>query len=195
MSRPIPCIVAVLTIAVAACTQAGAGPANSSVPRTPPAGTPSEPVPTLGPTASVSATNATSQRSEPLRTLGPTASPSATSPLTGDWDTGPYRTTDYGGSKFEFHLRFYEENGVPFVLMTGWDPTKGGMPGDGDHGPYTLLPDNQIAIASADKPEIRTLYSYKLDGNDLTVTWLKNDPNAPPGDVGGPFTSIKLKRN
>ncbi len=175
MNRPIACIVAALTLAVAACAQAGSVPTNSAAPSAPPVAMHSAPAISLSPTASPSASD-------------------ATSPLTGDWDTGPYATTEYDGTKFEWDLRFDEESGVPFVTMTGWDPTKGGMPGGGDHGPYTLGPGSQLAIASADRPDEVTLYSYKLDGNKLTVTWVKNSPNAPPGDVGGSFTTINLTR-
>lgn len=88
-----------------------------------------------------------------------------------------------------------QEDGVPFVIMTGWDPTAGAMPSDGDHGPYRLLVDRQIAIASTDHPAINTLHSYELDGDKLTLTWVHNDPSAPPGDVGGPFTTIRLTRS
>ena len=79
----------------------------------------------------------------------------AADPLVGNWDTGPCSSKDYGGSKFEFNVRFYDEGGVPYVVMTGWDPTKGTMPQDGDHGPYKLLANNRLAIASIDDPVYR----------------------------------------
>jgi hypothetical protein len=120
----------------------------------------------------------------------------AADPLFGEWDTGPYSTDEYAGhTKWEVHVSFYEEGGVPFVLMTGWDPTNGPMPDGGDHGPYKLLPNGQIAIASADQPQFSTVYSYQLDGNELILSWLHNDPNGPDAsDVSGPFTTIRLIR-
>ena len=131
--------------------------------------------------------------SSPTESASPSSSPAA-DPLVGNWDTGPYSSKDYGGSKFEFNVRFYDEGGVPYVVMTGWDPTKGTMPQDGDHGPYKLLANNRLAIASIDDPSIATIYSYKLSGDELILTWIRNDPDAPPGDIGGPFTTIHLSR-
>jgi len=131
--------------------------------------------------------------------LAATASPSdpyfaIEQSLTGEWDTGPVDTTEFGGTQVEFHLTFYYEASVPFVLMNGWDPSQGPMPEGGDHGPYQLLPNNQMAIGNFDHPEISTLYSYELDGDELTITWVANDPDAPPEDVGGPFSVIHLVR-
>jgi len=130
----------------------------------------------------------------PTATAAPSASTAADT-LVGDWDTGPFSTHQYGGTKFEFNVRFYDEGGVPFVVMTGWDPTMGAMPQDGDHGPYKLVGSHRIDIASADNPDISTTYSYELNGDQLTLTWIHNDPNAPPEDQGGPFATIRLFRS
>ena len=81
-------------------------------------------------------------------TVSPSVSPEE-DPLVGVWDTGPY-TRD--GTKWEATVTFYDEGGVPFVVLTGWDPTKGPMPQDGDHGPYKLLARNRIVFISADDP-------------------------------------------
>jgi hypothetical protein len=84
---------------------------------------------------------------------------------------------------------------VPFVTMAGWDPDKGTVPGDGDHGPYHLLPDGEIAIASADQPQFFTIYRYELAGDLLTLTWLRNDPLGPDAsDTTGSFGTIRLRR-
>jgi hypothetical protein len=109
----------------------------------------------------------------------------------GSWDTGPYVTN---GMKWEVNVTFYDEGGAPFVVLTGWDPTKGSMLHDGDHGPYKLLANNRIAFLSADAPVLTTVYSYKLAGDKLSLTWIHNDPNGPPGDKGGPFATIHLSR-
>lgn len=91
---------------------------------------------------------------------------------------------------FEYHDRETESD--------PWTPTfgkKGAMPQDGDHGPYKLVTHDRIAIASADNPAISTVYSYQLDGKTLTLRWIHYDPVAPSGDVGGPFTTIRLFRS
>jgi hypothetical protein len=79
--------------------------------------------------------------------------------------------------------------------MNGWDPSKGGNPGDPDHGPYELLGAAQLGIASTSNPLSFTVYSYVLDGNHLTISWLRNDPNGPDAnDTTGPFSTIRLVR-
>ena len=79
--------------------------------------------------------------------------------------------------------------------MVAWDPTKGTVPADGDHGPYRLLPGGEIAIASADQPEFLTVYRYELAGDALTLTWLRNDPLGPDAsDTTGSFGTIQLQR-
>jgi hypothetical protein len=129
----------------------------------------------------------------PPPAVSPSESPGGA--LDGTWDTGQYETTAYPGhSHWETRVTFYVENGVPFVTMAGWDPTEG-VPSPGDHGPYHLRPDGQLAIASADQPEFFTVYAYQLTGDDLSLTWLHNDPNGPDAsDTTGPFTTIRLHR-
>ena len=127
----------------------------------------------------------------------PTESPRESQPisLAGTWDTGPFETTAYPGHRqWETRVRFYEESSTPFVTISGWDPTEGG-PGDGDHGPYRVLGGGQLAIASADEPQLFTTYAYSLSDGELTLTWLHNDPNGPDAsDTTGPFTTITLRR-
>jgi hypothetical protein len=116
--------------------------------------------------------------------------------LTGTWDTGPYSTdSSTGHDQWEFRVRFYHEAGVPFVTMVAWDPAGGATPDGGDHGPYQILPNNELGIASADPPQYVTIYSYSVAGNLLTLTWLRNDPRGPDAsDTSGSFTTIRLHR-
>jgi hypothetical protein len=135
-------------------------------------------------------------------TSAPSASsttfPSAESRFLGEWDTGPYsagqlRAAITAGftksdvdewvgkkTKFELNLNFYSEDGVPFVSAVGWDPTKGEMPSDSDHGPYAVLPGHKLKI-TCDVCNIRKnyqLYSYALHGDTLTLRFIRNvDPN------------------
>ncbi len=139
----------------------------------------------------------------PASTASVAASGSATAPadpLVGDWDTGPYPfrqvraaiiaagvtnedlngfvrnvgMTD--GARWEFHLTFYQEGGVPYVVATGWNPDKGGIPGGGDHGPYKLLPNHRIQFLFDN-----ALMSYRLSGDRLTLRFIRiNDPSLTP---------------
>ena len=181
MRREIFSVFGLVAILVTACSPAASSPSLST---TPPTAT-NAAVPSH--TAEAIAASATPSASASLPPTG------VADPLVGDWDTGPYATTDYGGTTWEVHVRFYEEGGVPFVNSAGWDPTKDHQP-NGDHGPYKVLPGNQLAFSSTDAPILTTLYSYKLSDDHLTIMWIKNDPAAPPGDVGGPFTTIHLVR-
>lgn len=167
-------LVAVLAFAVAACGNGAAGQL------------------TVSPVASSSA-SAASQ----FPSTAPTASSTADLVmLTGTWDTGPYATKDFPGQdQAEFRVRFYEDAGTPFVTIVGWDPSRGSRPADGDHGPYRLLPGGEIEIASADQPQFFTHYRYSLNGNILTLTWLRNDPLGPDAaDTSGSFGTISLHR-
>lgn len=117
------------------------------------------------------------------------------SPLAGEWDTGPYPANQLraaiiaagyseaeahevvgDSTQNEFNLTFYTENGVPFVSATGWDPTKGTKPLESDHGPYLLLPGDRLKITCdvCDIDQTYQLYSYRLQGNVLTLHWLHN---------------------
>jgi hypothetical protein len=120
----------------------------------------------------------------------------ATESLAGTWDTGPYRTTENAGhDTWEWRVWFYEEDGVPFVTTAAWDPAREKRPSGGDHGPYHLLPHDQIAVGSADLPDIFTVYKYELAGNVLTLTWVRNDPLGPDAsDTSGSFGTIRLLR-
>ena len=118
--------------------------------------------------------------------------------LKGEWDTGPYPSSRVraaivaagyasadaaepsgGGKRFEFNLTFYKEGGIPFVVATGWDPSKHPKPSGGDHGPYRLLPNDQIAIA-CDVCDLDTqymLFSYELNETTLTLHFIRSvDP-------------------
>jgi hypothetical protein len=129
---------------------------------------------------------------EPIpTTVSPSSSPAENS-LVGVWDTGRY-TLD--GMPWEASVRFYDEGGVPFVVLSGWNPTTGPMPQGGDHGPYKLLARNRIVFLSADQREIGTTYSYQLAGDELTLTFLHNDPDGPQADKGGPFTTLHFTRS
>ncbi len=139
----------------------------------------------------------------PASTASVAASGSATAPanpLVGDWDTGPYPfgqvraaiiaagvtnedlngfvreigMTD--GTRWEVHLTFYDEGGVPYVEVTAWNPDEGGIPADGDHGPYKLLPNHRIQFLFD-----HNLWSYRLSGDRLTLRSIRNnDPSFTP---------------
>ena len=79
--------------------------------------------------------------------------------LAGSWDSGPFPMSrvravaeaagyspavvnafisEIGAARdktFEMNARFYRQGGMPLMRRTGWDPTKGKMPSDGDWGP------------------------------------------------------------
>jgi hypothetical protein len=114
--------------------------------------------------------------SAPSATSGPgsdqTTARDAADPLVGTWDTGPfptgklrtgllahgYTTSEVDtfsknlglGKVQEFNLAFYRQNGVPFQVQTGWDPSQGSKPSDGDHGPYTLLGHRRFTVSGVD---------------------------------------------
>lgn len=152
----------------------------------------------------ISACSQAGQGSTPSPTGAPEAGTVSASPLEGEWDTGPYaahrvrdaiiaagytsaEANEVVGKKkrYEFDLTFYEEEGAPFVVATGWDPTKGTQPADGDHGPYLLLPGNKLKI-TCDVCDIHTnymLFSYELEGKTLTLRFIRNvNPNASAYD-------------
>jgi hypothetical protein len=123
--------------------------------------------------------------------------PPTADPLLGTWDTGPFPTNrlraglrargftraevngffkNLGlGKVQEFNLVFYSENGVPFQLQTGWDPTRKSMPSDGDHGPYKLLGNHRFTVSGVDPPtdRIHTTYSYTVNGSRLKLRLVK----------------------
>lgn len=133
-----------------------------------------------------------------------TSTSAASSGLKGEWDTGPYPakvareaivaagytkadTYEVLGNKkrYEFHLTFYEEYGTPFVTATGWDPSKGPKPSEGDHGPYRLVPNHRIKL-TCDVCDLKTtymLFSYELDEETLTLRFIRNvNPDASAYD-------------
>ena len=77
---------------------------------------------------------------------------------------------------WELDLTFYDEGGVPYVVKTGWDPSAGSMPGDGDHGPYKLRAGRRVLFASADHPEEGVLFSYHIRGGELTLHEIRETP-------------------
>jgi hypothetical protein len=113
------------------------------------------------------------------------------SPLQGEWDTGPYpadklrdaiRAAGYTDAEvnevlghkknYEVHLWF---DGNLFIT-SGWDPTVDPPPTGGDHGPFQLLPGNKIKV-TCDVCDIETeytLYSYDVDGTNLTLRYIRD---------------------
>jgi hypothetical protein len=130
--------------------------------------------------------------------------PRTTDPLVGTWDTGPFpasrlragllargftRSEVSGffknlglGKVQEFNLVFYRENGIPFQVQTGWDPTMGSKPSDGDHGPYKLLGHHRFTVSGVDPPtdRIHTTYSYTVTGSRLKLRLVKLAEPFPP---------------
>jgi len=132
--------------------------------------------------------------------------------LVGDWDTGPYPfqqvlaaitaegVTDEDlksfvrgagmpdGARWEFHLTFWDEGGVPYVRATGWNPDEGEL-GGGDQGPYKLLPNHRIQFLFDN-----ALMSYRLSGDRLTLRFIRNnDPNDVPYAIAwtaAPLTKV-----
>jgi hypothetical protein len=139
----------------------------------------------------------------PASTASVAASGSATAfanPLVGEWDTGPYPfrqvraaiiaggvthedlnrfvreigMTD--GTRWEVHLTFYDEGGVPYFEVSGWNPDEGEPLGGGDHEPYKLLPNHRIRLLFD-----YNLWSYRLSGDRLTLRFIRNnDPSFTP---------------
>ena len=117
----------------------------------------------------------------------------AADPLVGTWDTGPIpirklraalvaggytnaKVTglfkQFGMTKaYEFKRSFYRENGLPFLYLKGWDPSRGGEPNDAEHGPYTLLANGRFVSRGVDPPTDRNrqLFSYTVKGKWLTL--------------------------
>ncbi len=125
------------------------------------------------------------------------SSSASANPFVGEWDTGPYpfrqvraaiiaagvTDEDLNGfvrgvgmtdaARWEFHLTFWDEGGVPYVRATGWNPDEGDL-GGGDQGPYKLLPNHRIQFLGA-------LMSYHLSGDRLTLRFIRiNDPSLTP---------------
>ena len=124
-------------------------------------------------------------------------------PLVGEWDSGPVpiskvraavvvvdpdaeieqllRFVGVAGAKsLEFNRRFYREGGEPFIMDSVWDPSAGPIPTDASHGPYDLRPKHRVAITSADPDshKYREVYSYRVDGDRLTMRVVKlTDPS------------------
>lgn len=139
----------------------------------------------------------------PASTASVAASGSATAsadPFLGEWDTGPYPVgqvraaliaagvtdEDLNGFmrsvgmtdavRWEFHLSFYQEGGMPYVAASGWNPDEGESLGGGDHGPYKLLPNHRIQFLFD-----YNLMSYRLSGDRLTLRFIRsNDPSFTP---------------
>jgi hypothetical protein len=116
-------------------------------------------------------------------------------PLQGTWDTGriPFdrvkASLSAGGYNDEeiffflrqfglsdaiswrFDLTFYRDHGVPTVIRTGWDPTRGATPTDGEHARYRLLANNRVAITSVDHRlhKWREVFSYRIEGKKVRL--------------------------
>lgn len=82
---------------------------------------------------------------------------------------------------------------MPFVVQTGWDPTTGPMPRDGDHGPYRRLTGHRLSITSAD-PTIhksRSVFSYTIKGKTLTLhVRAETDPTLTPDAMGSGWSQL-----
>ena len=126
-----------------------------------------------------------------------TAAHNAADPLVGTWDTGPFPTSKLRnglladgyttfevntffknlglGKVQEFNLVFYRQNGLPFQVQTGWDPSQGGKPSDGDHGPYKLLGHHRFTVSGVDPQtnKIHATYAYNVNGSRLTLRFVK----------------------
>jgi len=121
-------------------------------------------------------------------------------PLAGTWDSGPFpiarvraaalaagypaalitrffREVGFGSAKtVEFNAHFYRQDGHALVRRTGWDPTKGSMPSDGDWGPYQLLPHGRMVITTSDPGNtIRDFYTYRVHGSTLVVHAIREE--------------------
>jgi hypothetical protein len=128
------------------------------------------------------------------------SSSASANPFLGEWDTGPYpfrqvraaiiaagvTDEDLNGfvrgvgmtdaARWEFHLSFFQEGGVPYVEATGWNPDEGEPLGGGDRGPYKLLPNHRIQFLFD-----YNLMSYRLSGDRLTLRFIRNnDPSLTP---------------
>jgi hypothetical protein len=129
-----------------------------------------------------------------LAALGSAGAAPTSDPLVGRWDTGPFPMAKIrmaahaaGYSKalitrfigeigmghaktVEVNLRFYRQAGVPYALVTGWDPTKGPMPSGGDHGPYKLVTGHRVDLRSADPTnKQRDTYRYRISNGKLRL--------------------------
>src|SRR5262245_6505713 len=119
--------------------------------------------------------------------------------LSGTWDSGPFPMSriraaaaaagyspvviaafihEIGMAKdktVEVNARFYRcPNSTPCVRRTGWDPTKGAMPSDGDWGPYKLLPHHRIEITTSDpSATIDDYFRYTLKGPTMRIHELR----------------------
>jgi hypothetical protein len=71
-------------------------------------------------------------------------------------------------------LLFYKENGVPYLAMSGWDPTRRPGPGDPDHGPYKLLSNHRFVARGVDPPtdRVRETFSYAVTPKRLTLRFV-----------------------
>jgi hypothetical protein len=128
----------------------------------------------------------------------------AADPLVGTWDTGPFPSAKLRtallnrgyarsavrtlfknlqiGKVYEFNLVFYRQNGAPFQVQTGWDPSKRSKPSDGDHGPYKLLRRHRFTVSGVDPPtnRIHTTYSYAISGSRLKLRFVSLVEPFPP---------------
>jgi hypothetical protein len=89
---------------------------------------------------------------------------------------------------FEMNARFYRQGGMPLMRRTGWDPTKGKMPSDGDWGPYRLLPHHTLEVITSDPGNTeRDYYRYTLKAQTLRLHAVREtDPS---------FSAAKLRRD
>src|SRR3954451_20474105 len=125
------CLLVSAVMATGCATTAGPQAAETPAPTAAAAAPTATPAPTT-------ATSVASTTSPAVSTAS--SSPATASSLAGTWDTGPYATNeDPEHDTWEWRVRFYEENGVPFVTMVAWDPSQGARPSGGAHGPYHLL--------------------------------------------------------
>lgn len=147
--------------------------------------------------AACSSSDARRQTPTPTAAAATPAAPA--NPLTGTWDTGPIpkrklrevlrkagytaaQTTafleQFGvGKAYEFKLRFYEEDGDPFLTKKGWDPSAGTEPDDGDHGPYTLLGEDRFEARGIDPPtdRFKEVYAYRVNEGSLALEFVSLD--------------------
>jgi hypothetical protein len=71
-------------------------------------------------------------------------------------------------------LVFYRESNVPFLAMSGWDPTRHSGPADADHGPYKLLSGRRFVARGVDPPtdRVRELFSYAATTERLKLRFI-----------------------
>jgi hypothetical protein len=71
-------------------------------------------------------------------------------------------------------LYFYREGGIPFLALSGWDPTRRSGPSDPDHGPYRLLSGHRFVARGVDPPtdRVRELFGYSVTRDRLKLRFI-----------------------